>query len=261
MKNKERQLNREFAAIYARELRSSDKKRLERNLEHLEYYFQPRSIISLEDEFQRETLLVWTLLDLTGSKPHDCYQLDKLGFWPSAESLREIQCDVLVLAGQHKRVKLIFPVWKAFERVDKRVKGLRLKSRVNDLIRHAQRLLSDGSVLAKVVTKAKAGNAPAQCSLHDMVLDPQKLAELLLDDRQMVLLRCITLPLVLWTIQLGHPMAKDFGSFAEFFGTAEEHKADDRRSKTRGRVERYRLRKKNRVEKALLISRLGSALS
>ena len=89
MKTKKRQLHREFAAIYARELRGSNKERLERNLEDLEFYFQPGSIIPLEHEFQRNVLLTRTLRDLTGC---GSYVLDKLGFWPSRELLREIEC-------------------------------------------------------------------------------------------------------------------------------------------------------------------------
>ena len=163
--------------------------------------------------------------------------IDKPDYLPKRELLAEIECDVLVLAGQHDRVlRKRFPIWKAFLQVDKRAKRLRLKSRVNDLIRHARRLLSNESVLAKAVTKAKAGNAQAQCTLRDVVLDPQKLGELLLDDRLMVIQRCMSVPLVLWAIGLGHPMAKELGSLAECFETPEEYKAHEKRSKIRSRV-------------------------
>jgi len=242
MRNKNGQMSREFAAIYARELRGSNNERLKRNLEDLEFYFPIQGIYNPgEDEIQRLALLVSTLRDIADSDLHE----DKLDYWPSAKLLREIECDVLVLAGQHERIKLIFPVWKAFEQVDKRIKGLRLKSHVNNLIRHACKLLSCESQLAKAATKAKAGNAQAQCSLRDMARDPQKFAELLQDDRLMTLQRSMAVPLVWWALGIGHPMARDLGLLSEFFHTVEEHRASERRAKARGRMRRHRLRKKS----------------
>jgi hypothetical protein len=217
--------------------------RLELNLDHLESYCRPEFIKSWDD-FEKVCLVALTL---RGVGPHE---LNKLGDWPSRELLKEIEDDVLVLAQcEHERVKRIFPVWKAFERVDKSAKRLRLKSRVNDLIRRAQRLLPDESVLAKAVTEAKAGNAQARCSLGDMVMKTEKLAELLQADRQMMIRRCLAVPLVCWAIGLGHPMAKNFGSLAEFIQTPEEYKTEEQRTKNRERVRRHRSRlKKSRLK-------------
>ena len=101
--------------------------RLARNLKHLSIYCSPRIYCS------------------PGDKPGG------LPLWPSRELLAEIQNDVLVLA-QRERKKPIFPVWKAFGQVDKRVKKLRLENYVDNLIRRARDLLSVESALSKTVT-------------------------------------------------------------------------------------------------------------
>ena len=168
----------------------------------------------------------------------------KRGCWPSRELLEEIQHDVLVLA-LHERVKPILPVWKAFEHVDKRIKKLRLKWNVNDLIRRTRDMRPSESVLGKTVGEAIAGNAQAQCSLRDMVLEPRKLAESLRHDRQMVIQMCMAQPFVEWLIDIGHPMAKDLHNIVNFLPTVEELKAALRRDKNRKRQQQYRFKAKN----------------
>ncbi len=168
----------------------------------------------------------------------DCH---KLGCWPSRELLAEIENDVLVLA---EREREIFPVSKAFELVNKRMKKLQLKSCVNDLIRRAQRLLSAESELNKVVRLAIAGKAQAQCSLADTIVKPEKLAKLLQADRQMVRQRDMAEPLVHWTIDIGHPFANDWGYIVKLHPTVEEFKDWQRLTKRRESVRRHRSGKK-----------------
>jgi hypothetical protein len=209
------------------------KERLERNLESLSCYCRPGT--EPEEDVARDGWADGLLRGISGSYKRGC--------WPSRELLREIENDVLVLA-LRTRKNPISPVWKAFEQVDKRMPKLRLKLRVENLIRRARDILSGESVLGKTLREAWAGNAQAQCSLRDMVLDTQKLAELLQADRQMVIQRCRAQPLVCWVIEIGHPMAKDLNNIVELFGTVEEMKAEQRREKARERVRRHRLGKK-----------------
>ena len=70
--------------------------------------------------------------------------------WPSRELLQEIDDDVIVLAVAGRK-KPILPVWKAYEQVDRRMRKLRLKSRLNDLIRRAR---------ARVPGESELGLAP-----------------------------------------------------------------------------------------------------
>ena len=211
--------------------------RLTHNLRNLSSYCRP-GFISVDD-VARDGLTVWTLDAFAGSY--------KLCWWPSRELLSEIDKDVLVLAFR-ERVRPILPIWKAFEQVDRRLTKLRLKLRVGNLISRARALLPSESELNKVVRRAIAGNAQTQCSLRDMVLDAQKLDELLRTDRRLVIQRCMAQPLVYWIYHIGHPMAKDLDYMVRRFSTAEEFKAWLRRENTRERVRRHRLRKKTSLK-------------
>jgi hypothetical protein len=166
-------------------------------------------------------------------RPAPCY-------WPSAELLREIDDDVFVLANQCQ-VRVIFPLWKTFCRLDKRVKKLRLKSGVDNLIARASKLIPGDSELSKIVRLAKAGNAKDLCAYRDMVLDPQKLGELVEDDRQMAVQLFKAWPLVLWAYTMAHPMGKDLRWIVEDLPTPEEMKVQRRRYLTLQRVRRHRL--------------------
>lgn len=168
--------------------------------------------------------------------------------WPSRELLCEIEDDVLVLA-KLERVKPILPVWKAFEQMDKRTPKLRLKMRMDNLIGRALDMLAGESELGKAVREAMAGTAQAQCRLRDMILDPDKLAELLRDDRRIVIQRCRAQPLVEWLIEIMHPQSKDFNNIVELLPTVKELKAMHTRERTRERLRRHRLGKKNPSEK------------
>jgi hypothetical protein len=214
------------------------KERLARNLKNLSSYCSPESIP--KDDVARDVWRVELLGRMFGS--------NKLGWWPSGKLLWEIEYDVVVLAWPQRAM---FPstIWKAFERVDRQFTKLRLKLRVGNLISRARDLLPGESELNKVVRLAIAGNAQAQCSLRDMVLDAQKLDELLRADRQMVILRCMAQPLAWWTIDIDHPMAKDLHWIVGFSPTVEEDKVRRRREKTRERVQRHRLAKKNIFKK------------
>jgi hypothetical protein len=213
---------------------------LERNLENLSFYCSSPEFISSIDNVAWKRLMVLESRGISGSR--------KLGYWPSHELLQEIQDDVLVLSGR-KSFRQIFPVWKAFEQVDRRVKKLRLKLRVDNLISRARALLPPSeSELNKVVRLAITGNAQTQCSYRDMVLDPKKLAESLRADRQMERQRCMAQPLARWTVDIGHPMAKDFHYVAGISYTPEQVQAAWLRLRQRMRVRRHRLRKKTSLK-------------
>jgi hypothetical protein len=211
------------------------KERLARNLENLTNYcrrgFRPLDDDAWRDDFGDH----WRLRRSAAA-------IVKFGCWPTRELLAEIERDVLVLA---ERERGIFPVWKAFELVNKRMKKLQLKSCVNDLIRAAQRLLPAESELNKVVRLARAGKAQAQCSYQKKVLlDPQKHAELLQAHDEMVRQRDMAEPLVHWTINIGHPMAGDWGYIVKLHPTVEEFKDWRRLTKRRESVRRHRSGKK-----------------
>jgi hypothetical protein len=214
--------------------------RLERNLENLSFCCSPGPI-SEDDDAARDVLKAGLLRGISGSS--------KLGWWPSRELLQEIEFDVLVLSGR-KSLRTIFPAWKAFEQVNKRMPELRLKLRVGNLIRRARKLLSSESELDKVVRLAIAGTAQAQCFYRDKVLiDPQKLAELLRAALQLEKQRCMAQPLLRWLVGEGHPQAKDLQPLiAEFCPTVEQYKVWRRREKTRSRVQRHRSGQKNSPE-------------
>jgi hypothetical protein len=212
------------------------RERLERNLKSLASYCQrPADRLAKIDEEAEDPIGEW---------------LEKRRvLWPSRELLQEIDDDVIVLA-MRGRVQPILPVWKAFEQVNKRIKQLRLKARVNDLIRRACARLAGESVLGRAARDLEAGKAEAQCLLRDILLGNRDLGELLDDDRQRVLQKVKSYPLAEWAIVNGHPMAKDFGRVAEFFVLDNEaikkRKILQRRDKTRERVQRHRLGKKTR---------------
>lgn len=214
--------------------RSQTRERLKRNLESLASYCQPG--VTPPDDVARDGWAA-AVLRIFDSK--------KFGCWPRRVLLREIEHDVLVLALLERR-KPLFPVWKAFEQVDKRMKKLRLKSHVYDLICRARAVLPQESLLNKRLREAIAGDAQARCLLRDLGQEPQKLVELLRDDRQMVIQRCMAMPLVEWLIDIMHPMAKDFHNIVELLSTVEEVKALRQRDKTRERVQLYRLKKSRR---------------
>jgi hypothetical protein len=211
-------------------LRSDERTRLERNLENLSCYCHPGRMPKDDLATDGEA---WRLSDMAGS-----YQF---GCWPSRALLTAIERDVLILA---ERKRAIFPVWKAFEQVDKRLKGLRLKSRVNDLISRARKLLPGRSELSKLVRLAIAGKAQDQCAYRDMVLDPQKLAELLRVHEQVMIRRDRAQPLVYWTLDIEHPFAKDWGYIEKLRPTVEEVKAWQRSEGKRKRARRHRSGKK-----------------
>jgi hypothetical protein len=206
------------------------KERLTRNIESLASYCQ--------------------LPDITADHVSDdpiTEHLKKLVRWPSRELLREIEDNVLDLA-LLERNKPILPIWRAFEQVDKRMKKLRLKSRVSDLIRRACAILAGESVLSKAARERNTKET--LLLLCDIELRKRNLAELLEDDRRRVRQKWMAGPLVEWAVNIGHPMAKDLDGVTAFlFGwsneAVEEVKLLQQREKIRERVRRHRLRKKN----------------
>src|SRR5262245_6659224 len=210
------------------------RERLERNLESLAFYCKPPAKVVKFDEKADDPIGDWA---------------EKLRQvrWPSRELLREIDDDVIVLA-MRGRVKPILPVWKAFEQVDKRIKKLRLKARVDDLIHRACARLGGESVLERAAWALKAGKADAQCLVRDIMLGNQDLGELLDDYRYRLLQKVKSYPLAEWAMVNGHPLAKDFGPVVEFFVVDDEairkQKIRQWRDKTRERVQRHRLGKK-----------------
>ena len=182
--------------------------RLERNLEDLSFYCAPPGVGTRVKGTAASRLVAWMML-------RGIYGPDELGFWPSHDALREIQADVIFLA-ERGRVRQIFPEWKAFEQVDRRWTKLRLKLRVGNLISRARAMLPGESELSKVVRLTIAGNTKARCLLGDMIMNTEKLAELLKAERQMERKRCMAQPLARWTVSIEHPMAKDFVYIAGF---------------------------------------------
>ena len=166
--------------------------------------------------------------------------------WPSRELLREIDDDVIVLAVAGRK-KPILPLWKAYEQVDRRMRKLRLKSRLNDLIRRAGERVAGESELDRAARELEAGNARGQCLVRDILGGTRSLRELLDDDRQRTLQKAKSYPLVEWLIVNGHPMAKDFGPVVEHFvidaAVVKERKLLERREKQRARTRRHRRKK------------------
>jgi len=214
--------------------RTEAKERLGRNLENLASYCHP-------------PLDGMAKVDPTSDDPLGEW-LDKIRvLWPSRELLEQIDSDVIVLA-TFDRKKPILPVWKAFEQVDKRMKKLRLKSRLNDLIRGACAILAGESELGKAARDLEAGEAKAKLLVADILLGTRSLGELLDEDRLRQSRRAKAVPLVEWVIAIGHPMAKDLGAVVAFFvqdtAAIEKQKILRRREKTRERVRLSRLKQK-----------------
>ena len=226
---------------------SQAKERLERNLEVLQFYCSPgfdfASAMSADPGGVPQRFVTSSILPgIVGS--------DELGYWPSYELLREIEDDVTVLA-ERGRVSQIFPRWKAFEQLDRRLTKLRLKLRVDNLIGRARAVLAKlprESELNEVVGLAIAGNAQAQCSLRDMIMKTETLAELLQADRQMERQRFMAQPVAKWTVHLGHPMAKDFVCIAGFDPPGQDTRDFHRRILQWDRVRRHRLAKKTSLK-------------
>jgi hypothetical protein len=216
--------------------RKQVKERLERNLEALEFYCQPG--VRLEDDVTGDG---WAAKEFSA-----VFRIRKLCCWPASELLTEIKDDVLFLYFL-ERNKPIWPIWDAFEHVDRRMKKLQLTSRVNDLIRRAlarrSTMLSIESELSKAAKKGKSKETSRL--LCDIDLGKRKLFELLLEDRLVVKQQRMALPLVDWVIAIRHPLAKVVHNIVEFFPTVEELKTMRRREKTRERVQRYRSGQKN----------------
>ena len=217
------------------------KERLERNLENLASYCKPPP-----DKTAK--------VDPTADDPLGEWS-DKIRvLWPPGELLQEITHDVIAL-GMVDRKKPILPVWKAFEQVDKRMKKLRLRSRLNDLIRRACAILAGESELGKAARDLEAGKAESRSLVNDILLGKRNLGDLLDEDRLRQSRRAKAYPLVEWVMVIGHPMAKDFGDVAAFFvqdnAAIEKRKILQRRDKTRERQRRRRLKLKKPVENAL----------
>jgi hypothetical protein len=78
-----------------------------------------------------------------------------------------------------------------------------------------------------------------------MIMNTEKLAELLKAERQMERKRCMAQPLARWTVSIGHPMAKDFVYIAGFEPTdLDWHRRWHRRIMQWDRVRRHRLAQK-----------------
>jgi hypothetical protein len=218
--------------------------RLERNLEILQFYCSPGVLpgVVAANPFMISSIL------------RGIFGSHELGYWPSYELLREIEDDVTVLA-ERGRVRQIFPCWKAFEQLDKRLTKLRLKLRVDNLIGRASKLLSDESQLAKALAVATTGNALAQRSLNAASgpesisaaakTAAQKHYELLQAHGQMERQRCMAQPVATWTVSIGHPMAKDFVCIAGFDPPGQDWRDSHRRILLWDRVRRHRLAKKH----------------
>jgi len=214
--------------------RTEAKERLGRNLENLESCCRP-------------PLDRMAKVDPTADDPLGEW-LDKIRvLWPSRELLQQIHLDVFELATL-ERTKPIQPGWKAFEQVDKRMKRLRLKSRLNDLIRRACAILDGESELGKAARDLEAGKVEGEFLLRNMLTGSRNLGELLDEDRLRQSRRAKAYPLVEWVIFIGHPMAKDLGPvparFVQDDAAIEKRKILQRREKTRERVRRRRSRKK-----------------
>jgi hypothetical protein len=215
--------------------------RLERNLENLSYFCKPRFIPVGGWASGWANPFITSLLFSLSSGIYGSWEF---GYWPSHELLREIEDDVTVLA-HRGHVREIAPVWKAFERLDRRLTKLLLKSRVDNLISRARAMLQTSeSELNKVVREAKAGTAQARFSSGDMVMKPCKLDELLQADWQMASQRTMAQPVARWTVTIGHPMRKYFVSIAGRDLPWEDWREELRRLKQSERTRRCRLAKK-----------------
>jgi hypothetical protein len=209
------------------------KERLERNLKSLASYCQrPADRLAKIDKEAEDPIGEWLK--------------KRRVLWPSLELLREIDDDVIVLAVAERK-KPILPVWKAYEQVDSRMRKLRLKSRLNDLIRRARERVAGESELGRAARELEAGNARGQCFVRNILCGTRSLSQLLDDDRQRTVQKAKSYPLVEWLMVNGHPMAKDFGPAAEHFvidaGVVKERKLLEQRRKQRARTRRHRAQK------------------
>src|SRR5262249_7614583 len=147
-----------------------------------------------------------------------------------------------------ERKRPIWPIWGAFEHVDRRMKKLQLVERVDDLIDRwlAMRaaMLSIQSELSKAAREGTSKET--RRLLCDIDLGKRNLAELLLEDRRVVKKWYEAKPLVDWVVEIRHPLAKDVNNIIEFFPTMEELKDMHQRAKGRERSNRWRLRHKIR---------------
>jgi hypothetical protein len=224
-----------MSAVAHMSWRRRAKERLEHNLKNLSSYCQPG--VFPQELAASDGWAAGLLRGVFGS--------EKFGCWPMRGLLREIQEDVLVFA-LHERKKPIFPFWKAFEQVDRRMPKLRLKSRINDLIHRARSMLRSESELTKAMRAAMARNASAvaQSAWRDMVLEPKNLVKPLQEDRRIVWHWCMAEPLVCWAIEIAHPMAKHLHDIVEFFPTVKEMNAERRREINRERQRQFRFSQK-----------------
>src|SRR6266542_5123351 len=212
--------------------KNAAKERLERNLKSLEYYCQrPVDWLAEVDDGAENPIGEW---------------LDKRRvLWPSHELLWEINDDVIVLAGRKKR---ILPGWKAYEQVDRRIRKLRLKSSLNDLIRRALNMIAGESELAKAARELEAGSARAQCLVRDIFEGTRSLRQLLDEDRKRMEWKAKCYPLVEWLMVIGHPKGKEFGPVVDHYAVddaaVKEWKLLEHREKQRARTRRYRAQKK-----------------
>ena len=163
--------------------------------------------------------------------------------WPSHELLRQIDDDVIELAIAGRK-KPILPVWKAYEDVDRRMRKLRLKSRLNDLIRRARERVAGESELGRAAWELEAGNARRQCLVRDILCGKRSLRRLLEDHQWRTVQKAKSYPLLEWLMVNGHSMAKDFGPVAEHFAVddavVKERKLLEQREKGRARIRRHR---------------------
>ena len=165
--------------------------------------------------------------------------------WPPQWLLKEITNDVHVLY-RLERVKRASPVWEAFEHVDKRKKKLQLKLRLNDVIHRALAICPRQSELDKTVLDSMRGDAQAQRSLRNMVLNAENPAEFFWQYRELLEQLCRARPFIHWLVEIRHPMAEDFWGKVP---SVEWVKTYDRLSRNRDagrrRSRRWRAAKKN----------------
>jgi hypothetical protein len=184
--------------------RDSALARLECNLKSLECYCRPpvdgQAELDVEAEDANSELAQW---------------LEKRRvLWPCAELLRQIDDDVIELAVVGRR-KPIVPKWKAYLQVDRRNSKLRLKSRLDALVRRALERVSGESELE--IAAREPGSASAQCLVSDILCGARSLERLLDDYRQRIVQKAKFGPLFEWLVVNGHPFSKEFGPVAEHY--------------------------------------------
>jgi hypothetical protein len=124
------------------------------------------------------------------------------------------------------------------------MRKFRLKSRLEALIRRAGERITGESELAKAARELEAGNAGAQCLVRDISCGTRSLLRLLEDHQRRTVQKAKSYPLLEWLIVVGHPMAKDFWSGAEYYvvdaAAIKERKLLEQREKGRARILRHR---------------------